>query len=191
MSLHSGHALYDSAYAKATRDVQGNIVDERLHAGRRWATVWTRDSAYAIDLGDGLAIPEIAKTTVRAKTSPDPLGEVWHQDPCRHFGAWPNLTDAIVGAVGAWSTYLASGDEEFLRWSYQVTRNSLARAERDAFDAGSGLFRGCSSFMESNSGYPFRFHHNGAKVGRTKALSTNLLYHRGYTLAARMAQIVG
>ncbi|WP_203909621.1 MGH1-like glycoside hydrolase domain-containing protein [Rhizocola hellebori] len=191
MSLHSGHALYDSAYAKATRDVQGNIVDGKLLAGRRWASVWTRDSSYAIDLGTGLGVPEIAKTTMRTKTSTDPLGEVWHQDSCRHFGGWPNLTDAIVGAVGAWSTYLASGDEEFLRWSYQVTGNSLARAERDAFDAGSGLFRGCSSFMESNSGYPFRFHSNGARVRRTKALSTNLLYHRGYTLAARMAEIFG
>ncbi len=191
MSLHSGHALYDSAYAKASRDVQGNIVDGRLLAGQRWASVWTRDSAYAIDLGNALGVPGIAKTTLRAKTSTDPLGEVWHQDPCRHFGGWPNLTDAIVGAIGAWSTYLASGDEDFLRWSYRVTCNSLARAERDAFDAESGLFRGCSSFMESNSGYPFRFHHNGARVGRTKALSTNLLYHRGYTLAARMAEIVG
>jgi hypothetical protein len=191
MSLHSGHALYDSAYAKAARDVQGNVVEGRLLAGRRWATVWTRDSAYAIDLGSGLGVPEIAKTTVRAKTSTDPVGEVWHQDVCRHFGGWPNLTDAIVGAVGAWSTYLASGDGEFLRWSYQVTRNSLLRAERDAFEAESGLFRGCSSFMESNSGYPFRFHSNGARVRRTKALSTNLLYHRGYTLAARMAEIIG
>ncbi len=191
MSLHSGHALYDEAYAKATRDVQGNIVNGKLLAGKRWATVWTRDSAYAIDLGHGLGVPEIAMTTLRTKTSTDALGEVWHQDSCRHFGGWPNLTDAIVATTGAWSAYLASGDEDFLRWSYQVTRNSLARAERDAHDAGSGLFRGCSSFMESNSGYPFRFHHNGARVRRTKALSTNLLYHRGYTLAARMAEITG
>ena len=106
-----------------------------------WVTLW--------------ACPEIAKTTLRAKTSTDPLGEVWHQDPCRHFGGWPNLTDAIVGAIGAWSTYLASGDEEFLRWSYQVTRNSLARAERDAFDAEIGVVPGLLQLHGVQQRLPF------------------------------------
>lgn len=191
MTLATGHPLYDEAFAKARRDVTGNIVDGRLIAGQTWPQIWTRDSSYALDLGTGLGVPGVGMTTLRTMTTTDRLGEVWRQDPCRHFGAWPNLTDSIVGAVGAWATYLAGGDEDFLRWSFDVTRNSLARAERDAFDVGSGLFRGCASFMESNSGYPLRFRYRGTAVGRTKALSTNLLYFRGYQLAARMAGLIG
>lgn len=71
-----------------------------------------------------------------------------------------------------------------------MTKNSLLRAERDAYDSSTGLFRGCSSFMESNSGYPAAYKSNGKKVGKTKALSTNMLYYDGYHLAALMGNEV-
>jgi glycogen debranching enzyme len=45
--------------------------------------------------------------------------------------------------------------------------------------------------MESNSGYPPRFAFRGRAVGATKALSTNVLYHRGYAIAARAARLLG
>lgn len=183
----SGIEDLDAAYAKAAADVAGNVVNGRFVAGKRWNTIWTRDSSYAFDLGVALSYPAEAEATLRALA---PEG-VWRQDPCRHFGGWPNLTDSIVGTVGAWSVYLANGDRDFLRWGFDVTVASLRRAEREAFDGETGLFTGCSSFMESNSGYPFRFRGNGRLVGETKALSTNLLYHRGYTLAARMGSLLG
>ena len=52
------------------------------------------------------------------------------------------------------------------------------------------MFGGCSSFMESNSGYPLKYKLNGTLVGRTKALSTNILYYNGYYYAYRMGQIL-
>jgi hypothetical protein len=185
--FRSGMTGFDEAYAKASRDIAGNLANGRFVAGKRWSTIWTRDSAYAIDLGVALSHPAQSQATLRERVS----NGAWTQDPCRHFGGWPNLTDSIVGTIGAWATYLASGDTDFLRWSYDVTLASLARAESDARDSESGLFRGCSSFMESNSGYPFRFNHRGRLVGRTKALSTNLLYYRAYDIAARMAALLG
>ncbi len=100
----------------------------------------------------------------------------------------PFLTDAIVGARGAWSLYLITGNKTFLHWAYNVTNNSLLRAERDAYDATTGLFTGCSSFMESNSGYPPEYESNGAKVGKSKALSTNILHYDGYYLASKMGE---
>ena len=103
---------------------------------------------------------------------------MWLQDECGHFGGWPHLTDAIVGAQGAWSLFVINGDTQFLSWAYNITKNSLRRAERDAYDK-TGLFTGCSSFMESNSGYPDKYKKNGDLVGSTKALSTNMLYYNG------------
>lgn len=187
----SGHVGHDAAYRQAMADIAGDTVRGKFIAGQDWAQLWTRDSSYAIDSGAGLASPEAAMATLRGMTRRDSAGEVWAQDSCGHFGGWPNLTDAVVGAVGAWSLYTTSGDREFLRWSYDVTKNSLARAEREVFDAGSGLFKGCSTFMESNSGYPAKYAHKGALVGRTKALSTNLLHYRGYVLAAWMGDLLG
>jgi len=121
----------------------------------------------------------------------DGIGDCWYQDKCGHFAGWPNLTDAIVGASGTWGLYLVTGDRELLRPIYDRTLRSLQRAERDAFDPKLGLFRGCASFMESNSGYPKDYAMKGERIGRTCSLSTCLLYYRGYLVAAAAGKILG
>jgi len=184
-SLHSGRSRVDAAYAKAVRDVAGSVSNGTFVAGESWPSVWVRDASYAIDLGAGLVHPDVSRATLRGVAG----GGAWVQDRAAHFGGWPRLTDAIVGAVGAWATYLATGDDDFLRWSQDITRVTLERAEREVFDG--GLFLGCASFMESNSGYPPRYAFNGRAVGATKALSTNVLHYRGYTVAARSATLLG
>ena len=191
-AFSSGHADYDAAYLKALAVIDSDIVAGKFIAGENWARVWTRDSAYSIDLGAGLVQPEVSKATLEAMidtwSEPD---DTWAQDIAGHFGGWPRLTDSIVGAQGAWALYAITGDRDMLARAYDVTVSTLARAERDAFDASSGLFKGCSTFMESNSGYPARFQNDGELVGRTKALSTNILYYRAYVVAAEMARILG
>ncbi|MBB4910866.1 MGH1-like glycoside hydrolase domain-containing protein [Actinophytocola algeriensis] len=184
-ALDSGQRVHDEAYTKAVRDVADSVAGRVFVAGESWPTLWVRDAAYAIDLGAGLLHPGVAGTSMRRVAD----GGRWEQDRAAHFGRWPNLTDAIVGAVGAWACYEATGDLDFLSRSHEVTRASLARAEQEAFDG--GLFRGCASFMESNSGYPPRFAFRGRAVGATKALSTNVLHYRGYTIAARSATLLG
>ncbi|HZM75324.1 MAG TPA: amylo-alpha-1,6-glucosidase [Candidatus Limnocylindrales bacterium] len=184
--LDSGDPAVDAAYDKANRDVAANIVGGTFIAGQDWPTLWVRDASYAIDLACGSSYPEVSRDTMRAMVSPE---GVWAQDRAAHFGGWPNLTDSIVGAVGIWATFLATGDEELLRWGFGVTRNSLSVAEREIFDG--ALFRGCASFMESNSAYPPMYFFNGKAVGKTKALSTNMLYYRAYDLMGRMAELLG
>jgi hypothetical protein len=170
----------------AVRDVADSVSGGVFVAGAAWPTVWVRDASYAIDLGCGLLHPDVSRATMRGVAE---AGGPWRQDRAAHFGGWPRLTDSVVGAVGAWACFVATGDLDFLRWSHDATRASLARAERTVFDG--GLFRGCASFMESNSGYPPRFTFRGRAVGATKALSTNVLHHRAYTLAARAAALLG
>ncbi|HEV7652022.1 MAG TPA: amylo-alpha-1,6-glucosidase [Actinophytocola sp.] len=181
-----GRTDHEAAYAMAVRDVAGSISGGRFVAGASWPDVWVRDAAYAVDLACGPLHPAVSRATLRGVGSP---GTGWAQDRCAHFGGWPRLTDSVVGAVGAWACYVATGDLDFLRWSHDVTRASLARAEREIADG--DLFRGCASFMESNSGYPPRFAFRGRAVGATSALSTNVLYHRAYVLAARAAAVLG
>jgi len=143
-------------------------------------------------LGCGLLHPEVSETSLRKCTEKvADIGTCWLQDRCGHFGGWPNLSDAIVGAQGAWNLYCISGDKTFLSWAYGLTKNSLIRAEKDAHDSTSGLFGGCSSFMESNSGYPKSYRNNGKLIAKTKALSTNILYYNGYRLGAQMGQELG
>jgi len=195
VTFSSGVPDVDDAFNLAIKEVGENIVDGRFIAGHGWSTLWTRDTAYAIELAGGLFHPEPSKVSLVACQEQDMRSggssKVWLQDECGHFGGWPQLSDAIVGAQGAWALYLSSGDREFLNLAYNLTKSSLSRAERDVYDRSSGLFLGCSSFMESNSGYPARYAMRGDLVGKTKALSTNMLHYNGYKLGSLMGKELG
>ena len=188
----SGVLALDQAYQKARKTIAGDVQDGNFLAGEKWAQVWTRDTSYSVDMACALLHPDVSKKTLLGlrENVPD-IGECWYQDKCGHFKGWPNLTDAIVGATGAWSLYLVTGDRTLLRPVFERTIRSLQRAEHDAFFKDVGLFGGCSTFMESNSGYPKQYALQGPKIAKTKALSTNLLYYRGYLVAARLAQLLG
>jgi Amylo-alpha-1,6-glucosidase len=191
-AFDSGHADYNQAYEKARRVIASDIRDGRFLAGQGWAEVWTRDTSYSIDLALNLLQPDLSRNTLSAiKQDASGIGECWAQDSCAHFGAWPSLTDAIVGATGAWALYQATGDRPLLEMAYARTAQSLARAERDAYIPATGLFGGCASFMESNSGYPLRYANDHSILVKTSALSTNALYYRGYMVAAKMAEALG
>ncbi len=188
----SGQTAYDQAYEKARRVIAADVRDGKFLAGQNWAQVWTRDTSYSVELACALLHPDVSKTTLLGLTQDvSGIGECWYQDKCGHFAGWPNLTDAIVGASGLWSLYLATGDQDLLRPLYERTVRSLKRAERDAYDSRTGLFKGCASFMESNSGYPKNYAMKGELVGKTCALSTCLLYYRGYVVAAEAGKILG
>ena len=188
----SGVPALDQAYLKARQTIAGDVKDGDFLAGQNWAQVWTRDTSYSVDMACALLHPDVSKKTLLGLREEVPgIGECWYQDKCGHFAGWPNLTDAIVGATGAWSLYLVTGDRALVRPVYARTINSLKRAERDAFFPEVGLFGGCSTFMESNSGYPKAYAMKGPMIAKTKALSTNLLYYRGYLVAARLAQLLG
>ncbi len=190
-SFSSGNADYDAAYAKAISNISDDVVNGTFIAGQNWAQIWTRDSSFSTELGASLIRPTESVATMRTLTEQDSqFGEVWAQDVCGHFGGWPNLSDAIVGAIGVWSTYLATGDRNFLNWGFDVTRNSLERARRDAYEANSGLFRGVATFMESNSAYPPEYAFNGDAAGHTKSLAVNVLYYRAYQLVERFGQVL-
>jgi len=207
--LHTGNARIDRAYRLAIDELHQNIKHDAngspyFVAGAGWDQLWTRDTAFAVEQAAGLIQPDISRKSLENCTEVASVwnGEhhfsstFWLQDVCGHFGSWPNLTDAIVGARGAWHLYLYTGNSTFLEWAYETTVSSLLRAEYDAlineehaYFKG-GLFGGCSSFMESNSGYPSKYQTNGALVGKTKALSTNILYYNGYYYAYKMAEIL-
>jgi hypothetical protein len=183
---------YNEAYLKARQVVANDSQHGKFIAGKGWPQVWTRDSSFATDLALSLLETSLCSSTLRGLKQDVPgIGECWEQDFCGHFGGWPNLTDSIVGAVGAWSLYLVNGDRDSLPIFYKRTVNTLKRAERDAYLADTGLFGGCSSFMESNSAYPAKYAMNGPLVARTAALSNNALYYQGYVIAGLMADRLG
>jgi Amylo-alpha-1,6-glucosidase len=205
----SGNPKYDNPFENAKRNIDTNTVTSGgstvFNAGAFWDEVWERDGSYSIEMACGHLDPVTSKNTFTYNT------ETWQglttqrQDVCGHFGGWPNLTDGIVWATGAWAYYRQTGDASFLSYAYPIVRNSLTRAEIPqtsdgwiVLDKTDSLYRGCSSFMESNSGYPpaFASNQNYANlskpaVGNTKCGSTNMLYYHAWIIADSMAKLLG
>jgi Amylo-alpha-1,6-glucosidase len=203
----SGIPKYDNPFANAKQNIADNtVLDGSTYvfwAGAFWAEVWERDGSYSIEMAAGHLDPATSKNTFQRNTATWNNLTVQRQDVCGHFGGWPNLTDGIVWATGAWAYYRQTGDQSFLTYAYPIVRNSLQMAEtatsgwvvRDPADS---LFRGCSSFMESNSGYPKDFANNQNysdltknAVGNSKCGSTNMLYYHAYVIADSMAKLLG
>jgi len=203
----SGNSKYDAPFANAKQNIADNtVLDGATYvfwAGAFWAEVWERDGSYSIDMAAGHLDPSTSKNTFQRNTNTWNGLTVQRQDVCGHFGGWPNLTDGIVWATGAWAYYRQTGDATFLAWAYPIVRNSLLMAETPASgwvvrDPADSLFRGCSSFMESNSGYPKDFANNQNytdltknAVGNSKCGSTNMLYYHAYVIADSMAKLLG
>ena len=64
--LFTGVAAYDSAYRKAVDVIAANCVEGRFIAGEGWPQVWTRDTAYAVDLACALIQPVVSRNTLLA-----------------------------------------------------------------------------------------------------------------------------
>ena len=190
--LIAGRRIYNAAYQKARNVIKADIRDGKFLAGKQWAPgVDPGQFVFHGFVVEPAATGLVSIHPVRNQEDVPNIGECWAQDRCGHFAGWPNLTDAIVGATGAWSLYLVTADEPSLKVFYQRTVNSLKRAEKDAQQADTGLFAGCSSFMESDSAYPAKYANKGAMLAKTVALSTAALYYQGYVVAGRMADKLG
>jgi hypothetical protein len=205
----SGIPKYDNPFKNAKANIDTNTVMNGtitvFNAGAFWSEVWERDGSYSIEMACGHLDPVTSKNTFTYNTATWSGLTVQRQDVCGHFGGWPNLTDGIVWATGAWAYYRMTGDMSFLIWAYPIVRNSLLMAETPAtaggwivLDKTDSLYRGCSSFMESNSGYPKPFAGNQTysdmtkpAVGNTKCGSTNMLYYHAWIIADSMAKLLG
>lgn len=212
--LHTGNSRIDRAYRLAMDELHQNIEhDAHGHAyfvnggtilgGDR---AWTRQTAYAIELGAGLVQPDVSRQSLEACTEVTSIwardneysATVWYQDEPigSEAGGWPHLADAIVGARGAWNLYLYTGNSTMLEWAYELTVRSLLRAELEVLQNDNGnffmghLFGGSSFFMASNAGLPKKYCFDCGELNHTKVLSTNILYYNAYHYAYRMGTIL-
>lgn len=212
--LRSGHDLFDALYALALDETREASVDGIrndsfnggqsipcppggcFETGRLWTYVWTRDTAYAVDLGLGLIDPTRARNSLEFKTSLDRNGKQREivQDTGTG-GSWPVSTDRSVWALGAWELlkYL-DGDERtaFRDLAYEAAKNTLERDRVVAFDARDGLYRGEQSFLDwREQTYPAWTATDTVQIAMSKALGTNVGHLRLLELAAKLAEEKG
>ena len=186
-TYRSDQRLVDALYNLSLEELQQNIRDDgALMAGAKWTGVWTRDISYSILLSLALLEPEAAKTSLRQKVTED--GRIIQDTGTG--GSWPVSTDRMTWSLAAWEVYLTTGDDDWLRRSYDIIRRSAEDDLRTAFDSSTGLFYGESSFMDwREQSYPDWM--QPVDIYRSQVLSTNVVHYRTYRILAQMADALG
>ena len=173
-----------------------------LVAGRLWPWVWTRDTAYATDLGLYRFDPRSARNSLEFKISTlrGPSGGPQAAKPrsgqrgsalyvvqdTGSGGSWPVSTDRVSWFLGA--RHLLD-DKAFAGKVYNALTTTLAQDRRYVFDPARGLYRGETSFLDwRQQSYPAWTEHDVVYIAESYALSTNVLYYEALRLAASMAQ---
>ncbi len=211
-TLRTGHDVFDALYALALEEVrelsvasirdfafdEGRAVDcgGCFETGRLWNYVWTRDTAYAVDLGLGGVDPARSRASLEFKLSERRGGGGLQvvQDTGTG-GSYPVSTDRVAWAVGAAALlpHLTGVDHERFRdRTYLALRNTIEHDRRVVFDAVDGLYFGEQSFLDwREQTYPEWTAGDVVHIGMSKALGTNLLHLRAIELTRDLATEAG
>jgi len=167
------NALYNMSLEELLFDIRH---DSTFMAGAKWNGVWTRDISYSIYLSLALIRPDIARLSLMKKVKNRRI----IQDTGTG-GSWPVSTDRIVWAVAAWEIYLVTGDNEWLKYAYDVIKNSANADLLNAFNKEMGLLYGESSFLDwREQTYPLWM--NPVDIYKSLCLGTNALHFRTFEI---------
>jgi len=187
--LRSGVLLTDALFAMAVEDARLNAVDQIEDAafaepvdcrcyktGALWSWVWTRDIAYATELGLAWLDPDRAASSLLFKLSEAKTGgNLQIVQDTGTGGSWPVSTDRVAWARGAMAVLRYADHAELREQAIEAMRNTAAIDRVYAFDARDGLYRGETSFLDwREQTYPEWTADDVVHIAMSKSLSTNL-----------------
>lgn len=209
--LRTRNDLIDALYALSVEEADENAVEQIndyafnngqptacapggcYETGRKWNYVWTRDTAYAVDLGLGQFDPVRARNSLEFKLSTRRGGgDLQIVQDTGTGGSYPISSDRVVWAHGArallgWLEGEARAD--FAQLSLMALQNTLEHDRVVVFDPTDGLYRGEQSFLDwREQTYPAWMGHDLSHIGMSKTLGTNVGHLAALRLTADLAQ---
>jgi hypothetical protein len=172
-------AIYNLSLEEAKLAIE---PDSTLRTGAKWGGVWTRDISYSIYLAFAMHEPDIAKNSLLKKVKNNRI----IQDT-GSGGAWPVSSDRTVWAIAAWEFYKFTGDEEWLKQSFEIIKNTLNDDFEVLQSSESKLYRGESSFLDwREQTYPKWM--DNKDIYLSENLGTNVIHFQAHTILAKMAK---
>jgi len=214
MILKSGNIMFDALFTMALREVEENSVSQIsdwsfnngnpvdcncFETGEKWKYVWTRDTAYAVDLGLAFVDPERSKNSLLFKISERKASAGGSNmeiiQDTGSGGSWPVSTDRVSWALGAYETlkYLeGSSYTDFLDKAYTAIKNTVMTDRAHVFDTADGLYFGEQSFLDwREQTYPVWTANDTVHIAMSKVLSTNVLHFIILDIGSKLAELKG
>jgi hypothetical protein len=212
--VRTNSAMFDALYALAWAEVGENAVETIrdgsfnngsgvacppggcFETGRLWNYVWTRDTAYAVDLGLAALDPTRARNSLEFKLSERRGGgDLQIVQDTGSGGSYPVSSDRVVWALGARAllAWLEGPERDaFMARTFEALRNTAEHDRRVVFDAADGLYRGEQSFLDwREQSYPEWTANDVVHLAMSKALSTNVGHLILLRTAADLADRLG
>jgi hypothetical protein len=182
----SDHTLINALYNMALEEMENAVEkDSTLRTGKEWAGVWTRDVSYSIILSMAYLQPKVAMNSLLRKVNKK---KRIIQDTGTG-GAWPISTDRMIWAVAAFEIYKVTGDKNWLKTAYEIIKNSIDDDLKNIYDAGTGLVKGESSFLDwREQTYPRWM--QPADIFESACLGTNAAHYQANKVLATMASLL-
>lgn len=210
-TIRTGHDVFDALFAMAWEETRQNSVSaisdgafnqgqgvncECFETGAKWNYVWTRDTAYAVDLGLAFVDPQRSMRSLDFKLSERKGGGgIQIVQDTGSGGSYPVSTDRVVWALGALDVlkHLSGAERDAFRdRTLAAAKNTIEQDRQMVFDPADGLYRGEQSFLDwREQSYASRTRDNTVELGLSKALSTNVGHYAVLDLAAKLATETG
>jgi hypothetical protein len=210
-AVRSGNDLFDALYALAHEEAaEASVARIRdgsfdrgaplecpaggcYETGKLWTYVWTRDTAYSMDLGLAAFDPARARNSLEFKLSERRRGgDLEIVQDTGSGGSYPISTDRVAWALGAERLlHFLHGRERdrFAAAALEAIGNTIEQDRAVAFDPAAGLYRGETSFLDwREQSYPAWTARDTVEIGASHALSTNALHLRSLEIAAALAE---
>ncbi len=182
---NSGLPVSDAIYNLATEEMINAVEpDSTFRTGKEWAGVWTRDISYSIILSMAYLQPQVAKYSLLRKVKNNRI----IQDTGTG-GAYPVSTDRMIWAVAAWELYKVTGEMNWLKQAFVITKNSIEDDLKNVYDPTTGMVKGESSFLDwREQTYPRWM--QPADIFESECLGTNAVHYQAYIVLSEMAKLL-
>ena len=214
MVLRSGNNIFDALFALAMQEVRDDSVEEItdggfnngnpvacscFETGEKWKYVWTRDTAYSVELALALVDPVRSMNSLLFKIS-DRKASAGGGYPeivqdTGSGGSWPVSTDRVVWTIAAYEllNYLDPSDRAtFFEEAYEAITNTVETDRIAVYDPRDGLYYGEQSFLDwREQTYPSWTKENTVHIAMSKSLSTNILHLNALKILVEMASEKG
>lgn len=215
--LGSKAMLLDVLYTIALHDLEVNVVAGthfRVSPDFHFNMLFTRDTAYSSLLGANYAFPGVVKSHLRkvlelrreigfttARGQQIPIPEITAQEKVENltnneffekYSTHPygRRTDDVCWVPGFWAALQVERKPGELEWFVDEFAYFDRKFYAPFFDPTDNLYRGQASFIDvGGTGYPAGFSAQDAML--VKALSTNCLYFRAFTILADACRQLG
>ena len=180
----SDFKIVNALYNLSLEELEQLVVEDVWDTGEKWGGVWTRDVSYSILLSLAYIAPERAKAALMRKVN---NGKIIQDTGTG--GSWPISSDRMTWVPAAYEVYKVTGDREWLKTIYSITKKSCEADFNTVFSPDS-LVLGESSFLDwREQSYPLWM--NPVDIYRSECLGTNAIHYRTYEIIAEISEILG